>query len=131
MPDSRAHILIVDDDDVFVSDLGLLLKKLFVVSRTKGTDGLADVLKNDPPDLVILDLWLEDGKTGFDALEILQSVQPDTPSVMISDRPSLPLVVEAIRRGVFAFLKKSASLEEITATIKRALDESTKNSSKD
>ena len=70
MPKKR--ILIVDDEKNIVSSLTAILSdEGYEVSMTDdGVDAL-EIIQKDPPDLVLLDIWLP----GMDGIEVLKTLK--------------------------------------------------------
>ena len=73
-PRGRSSILIVDDDDDFyVSTTALLEAEGYVVSRAKsGREALAKVGGAPPPDLVILDVMMENMWAGYEVNQAIK-----------------------------------------------------------
>ncbi len=131
--DSNPHsVLIVDDDAAVAETLAANLEQwdprpdeldpkrfeaAFVLSGEKALAYLAEGFA----DVVIADLRMP----GMDGLELLQRIQhdlPGTPVVMLTAHASIPLAVEAMRRGAHDFVEKPWNLEELVASLKRAIN---------
>lgn len=82
MSDSNKTVLLVDDDAVFVEAMEVILESHYrVVTASNGSEGL-DVIKRDPPDLVILDVMMDHMTEGFDVARTLRS-NPETEKIPI------------------------------------------------
>ena len=131
--DSTPHsVLIVDDDPAVAETLSANLEQwdprpdeldpkrfeaAFVLSGEKALAYLADGFA----DVVIADLRMP----GMDGMELLQRIQhdlPGTPVVMLTAHASIPLAVEAMRRGAHDFVEKPWNLEELVSSLKRAIN---------
>ena len=70
MPKER--ILIVDDEKNIVSSLtGILSDEGYEVSMTDDGVEALEIIQKDPPDLVLLDIWLP----GMDGIEVLKTLK--------------------------------------------------------
>jgi DNA-binding NtrC family response regulator len=103
-PNRKPTILLVDDDTGVRFGLAMFLARRghVVVEAGSCTEALAAF---DAPDLVLLDFRLPDG----DSLEVLAEMRrrsPDVPIVMLTAHGSIPLAVEAVKRGATDFVTK-------------------------
>ncbi len=76
----------------------------------------------DPPDLMILDIWMPE----MDGLETLRRVKefvPTTQVMMISGHGSIETAVRAIKLGAYDYIEKPLSLENVTLRVKHALEQ--------
>jgi len=117
-------ILIVDDN----ADVRTLLGERVLPSygyRTltapDGQEGLWQIRSHNP-DLILLDLRLPD-MTGIDLLHILSSEGYDTPVILITAYGSELIAAQALRLGVHDYIIKPFTLDEIVASVERALTE--------
>lgn len=117
------HILIVEDDSKLRSMLvDYLTQHAFRASAAKDSHQLGQILANDPPDLLIVDLNLgrEDG------LEIVRShsTKSDAPIIIISgDRLDEADKVVGLELGASDYITKPFGLREFVARIRAALRE--------
>ena len=70
-------------------------------------------------DLVLLDNHLPDGK-GYDFFNQVSRRNPDAPVVMITGVPDLGEAVSLTRNGLFEYLTKPVSVDELAACLQRA-----------
>jgi two-component system response regulator AtoC len=115
------RILVVDDDAAVRKVLAALLGQAGhrVFEASSGEEALALVGK-EAVDLIIADVRMP----GIDGLALLTAVAasaPDLPVVMISGHASIPMAVEAMKRGARDFLEKPFDREEVLVTAERAL----------
>ena len=69
---SKSRILIVDDEKNIVSSLtGILTDEGYEVDKTGDGIEALEIIQNDPPDLVLLDIWLP----GMDGIEVLKTLK--------------------------------------------------------
>ena len=68
-----ATVLLVDDDAVFVASVTAVLRTRYRVrTAANGAEGLA-AIRNEPPDVVILDVMMDHLSEGFDVARALRS----------------------------------------------------------
>ena len=105
-----SDILIVDDE----RDIRELI----------ADDAIAAV-NDEPPALMILDIWLKDSR--MDGIDILKSVKrdnPDIPVVIISGHGNIEIAVAAIKQGAYDFIEKPFNIDQLLVVIRRAMETS-------
>jgi two-component system nitrogen regulation response regulator NtrX len=122
---AESVVLIVDDEEGICESLSGIFEDdgYSVLTAHSGEDALKSV-KEDNPDLVLLDVWLP-GIDGIQTLEKIMHLKPDLPVVMISGHGNIDLAVKATRMGAYDFLEKPLSLERVLLAAKRALERKT------
>ncbi len=114
-------ICLVDDEPGILKTLSELLEDegYQVTSAKSGMDAL-DVIRQDPPDLVFLDVWMPD----LDGLEVLKRVRRQFPHMMVivmSGHGSIETAVQATKLGAYDYLEKPLDSEKITILVRNAL----------
>jgi DNA-binding NtrC family response regulator len=112
--------LIVEDDSSFAAMAAQVV-------RTEGgeptsVDSLAaarEIVAAKSFDLVLLDNHLPDGK-GYGFFEQVTRRNPDAPIVMITGMPDLGEAIALTRNGLFEYLTKPISVEDLAACLRRA-----------
>ncbi|MBI3994551.1 MAG: sigma-54-dependent Fis family transcriptional regulator [Nitrospirae bacterium] len=114
-------ILIVDDEAGILTTLTSVLKDegYQVATATNGTDALK-LIKDDPPSLVLLDIWMQ-GLDGIETLTRIKKDHPDLPVVMMSGHGSIETAVRATKLGAYDYIEKPLSLDKITRLVHHAL----------
>ncbi len=121
MPKER--ILVVDDEKNIVSSLyGILSDEGYDVSSAE--DGLEALerIQNDPPDLVLLDIWIP-GMDGIEVLRTIKTYQKELPVLIMSGHASIDTAVRATKLGAIDFVEKPFSLDQITQAVANGLKE--------
>ena len=120
---SRAHILIVDDDQSLNRSLTSILGgEGYRISSRYSAEGLAQFLEEHIVDLMILDVGLP-GVDGLSALESLKRhpQHRDLPILVLSGSPPGEVSVEALGLGAADFVTKPFRLDDFLARIKAHL----------
>ncbi len=112
-------VLLVDDDTTLRRTLGIGLRAEGheVLMAADGRTAL-QALREDRPDLVVLDLGLPD-LSGFEVLRLLRSWST-TPVVVLSARAESSEKVEALDLGADDYVTKPFGMEELLARIRAA-----------
>jgi two-component system, OmpR family, response regulator len=110
-------ILLVDDEEDFLSTLAERLRLRGIVAMTAGSaEELFAAIKYSPPHLVVLDIQL-----GPDILRRLRLECPDIPVIIITDIGKLLPGQEGMRLGARRCLMKPFQIEELLDGIKESL----------
>lgn len=116
------RILIVDDEeDIRYSLRGVLEDEGYKTLEAESGETGLDMLKEDSPDLVFLDIWLP-GVDGLEVLDRITEIDSDLPVVMISGHGNIETAVSALKKGAFDFIEKPLSLEKVVAVARNALE---------
>ena len=118
------EILIVDDEaDIRTLLSGVLQDEGYVTREAANADACLDAVRTRPPNLVILDIWLENSRLdGLQILDILHKEHPFVPVVMISGHGNIETAVQAIKDGAYDFIEKPFQTDHMLVTIQRAID---------
>jgi two-component system nitrogen regulation response regulator NtrX len=120
----KADILIVDDENDIRSMMqGILGDEGYATRQAANSDQAYDEFKKKAPDLIILDIWLQNSR--HDGLEILQNVKkmnPAVPVLMISGHGTIETAVNAIKIGAYDFVEKPFKTDRLLLMIERALE---------
>lgn len=118
-------VLVVDDEEGIRESLSGIFEDegCAILTSNSGEEAL-ELLKEQSPDLILLDIWLP-GIDGINTLEEIKVLKPDLPVIMISGHGNIELAVKATRMGAYDFLEKPLSLERVLLVAKRALERRT------
>ncbi len=101
------QVLIVDDENSFRLSLEMALKitNNFAVRSCDSGQAAVEILKKDQFDVILLDNKMDD-MSGLEVLEWMHSQEIQTPVIMITAAGSEAVAVEAMKRGVYDYLRK-------------------------
>jgi len=119
---SQERILVVDDETNILSSLKeILTDEGYVVSITNdGLDAL-DKIQTDPPDLLLLDIWLP-GMDGIEVLKTVKTYHPEIEVLIMSGHGTIDTAVKATKLGAFDFIEKPFSIDHLTQSVKNVLN---------
>jgi DNA-binding NtrC family response regulator len=117
----KNKLLIVDDEE----SIRKLLAARFdregweVICAENGKDGVKAALTSKP-DVIITDVKMP-GLDGFQMIEALRSAQVLSPIIVITGHGEKECAIESLHKGAFDYMEKPFDMNEISHTIKRAL----------
>lgn len=114
-------ILVVEDDRTISRFVELELMHAGYRVR-KVDDGLEalDVIEQDPPDLIILDLMLP-GMDGIEVAETVRSLGVEVPILMLTARAETEDVVSGFDAGADDYLRKPFEIPELLSRVRALL----------
>ena len=120
-----AKILIVDDDVDVLRAARLLLKRHFEqVDFEKNPQKIPYLVSNFDYDVILLDMNftrdLSSGKEGFEWLDRILDIKPDTAVVLFTAYGDVEMAVRAIKAGAADFVLKPWENEKLLATVQTA-----------
>ncbi|OYW48214.1 MAG: Fis family transcriptional regulator [Novosphingobium sp. 28-62-57] len=62
------------------------------------------------------------GIDGMEALRRVHAIDPEIPVIMMTGHGDIPMVIDALKRGVFDFIPKPFPADHLIATARRAID---------
>jgi DNA-binding NtrC family response regulator len=118
---SKATILIVDDEPLIRWSLAERLKSEGYEVVEAGTGRAAIEKLPDGVDLVLLDYRLPD-TDGVSVLRTIKEFDQDILVILLTAYASVETAVEAMKLGAYHFANKPFNLDDVTATVERALE---------
>ncbi len=116
-------IMVIDDErDIREALQGVLSDEGYRVVVAGNAKDAFSKLKNGPPDLVLLDIWMP-GMDGVEALKRIKSMFPTLPVIMISGHATIETAVKTTRLGAYDFIEKPLSLDKVILTVDHALEQ--------
>lgn len=121
MTETPARILVVDDEMPIRMTMGDILRRrgYDIVTAASGEEAL-EQLHLRPFDLLLLDLRLP-GLNGLEVARQAQDVQPDAAVIILTGHGSLESAVDGIHIGIFDYLLKTSSPQQVVARVAAAL----------
>ncbi len=125
MTRKEGTILVVDDNRNILAAAQALLSQHFErVRLTTEPAQIHNLLKEETPDVVLLDMNFEagvnDGSTGLHWLGEVKRLSPDTEVVVFTAYGDVELAVEAMKRGAADFVTKPWENDKLVASLRTA-----------
>jgi len=119
-----ADVLVVDDEaDIRELVAGILDDEGYEVRTASDSESALAAVRARRPALLILDIWMQGGgMDGLELLDMLKSLDPDLPVIMISGHGNIETAVSAIKRGAYDFLEKPFKSDRLLLIVERALE---------
>jgi len=122
---SEKTVLVVDDD-AFIRDLlfDFLTKQGYKVLLAESGEKALELLRPGAVQVAVVDLKMP----GMDGVETMKGIKTRDASVLIilmTGYPSIESAVEALRSGAYDYVIKPFKLNDLKATIERAVNEQT------
>jgi DNA-binding NtrC family response regulator len=114
-------LYIVDDEQVVLEGTALALKKYYKVRTFYSAENAIEAMKEDPPDLILLDIGLQ-GMSGIEALEEIKRLLPEMLIIMITAYEDVETVVSAMKLGAYDYVVKPIHIETLLTNIQNALE---------
>jgi len=122
MQSDKIDILLIDDEKLIVDMLtSFLSKKGFAVTGLTDSRVALEYIENITYDLVLTDLKMPD-ISGMDIVKAVKATGKDTQIIIFTGYATIDSAIEAIRQGVYDYIKKPFRLEEILFAINRAVE---------
>lgn len=121
---SSRKILIIDDEEVLLKNIGDFLKAsgYSVFMSSNSSDGL-ELLRNHEPELLVLDLHLREGLTGIQVLRAAKMLKPDLKIIISSGfGEEEDMKNSCFSMGANTFLSKPTSLKTLSEAISNLLE---------
>jgi DNA-binding response OmpR family regulator len=115
-------ILVVEDEPAVRDMLAQMLNELNYDTRLAATAaGAVEMVEDERPDAVLLDMNLPDA-SGTLTLNILRSMRPDVPIIMVTANADEELARETLKRGAFDYVTKPFGMDRLSSVLDAALD---------
>jgi CheY-like chemotaxis protein len=119
---SGEHILVVDDEPVLRDIAGQMLRSLgYRVDSVSSGESALEFIRENPVDLIVLDMLMEPGMNGRQTYEMVIKMYPGQKAVIASGFSESNDVRTALRLGVGGFIKKPYSVDQLGRAVKEAL----------
>ena len=115
------RIFIVDDEPTIREGIELALGDTYTVMGFETAEEALQAIKQEPPDLVLLDIGLP-GMNGIEALKRVKDSQPQILVIMITAYEDLDMVIASMKLGAHDYVIKPLQMDKLELTIGNALE---------
>jgi DNA-binding NtrC family response regulator len=114
-------VLLIDDEDAFLTALAKRLNARNIVVRTatSGEAGLEEMERDSDIDVVVLDVKMA-GMDGMAALKEIKKRYPIVEVVMLTGHATVDSAIEGMKLGAYDYLMKPCDLDQLLAKIQDA-----------
>lgn len=118
----RMRILVVDDSVINLANVEQKLKDRYEVITANSGDRALRYLKNEQPDLILLDIRMAE----MDGIETLKEIRElkngaDIPVIMLTSQGDKGSIVETQKLGICDYVLKPFDPQELRSRIEKAL----------
>ena len=99
-------ILVVDDDAIVRQAVRSLLSKDYYVMEAENYKQALDIFSKNDISLALVDIYLEDTKTGIDLLVELKKAEKILPVIMLSSASDADTIVKCMKLGAYDYIAK-------------------------
>lgn len=85
--------------------------------KANNTSECLNVIKNTKPDILLLDIQMQEEKTGIDIIPEIKSISPNTKVVMITSFEDSEYIFNAFANGADNYVSKTETIDFIVKTI--------------
>ncbi|WP_028318256.1 response regulator [Desulfobulbus elongatus] len=113
-------VLLVDDEDVFREATARQLSvRGFIVLTAASGEAAVELVRNDPPEVVVLDQQMP-GMHGSDTFIEIKKLDPLIEVIMLTGNTSVDNAIELMQMGTFDYLMKPINIDELLYKIEDA-----------
>tara|TARA_B100001765_G_scaffold181641_1_gene125278 strand:- start:3111 stop:3725 length:615 start_codon:yes stop_codon:yes gene_type:complete len=110
-------LLLVDDDELFVTRLARAMEKRGFATRTAlSVSEAMRMIREQAPAFAVIDLRLEDGN-GLDVVESLRETREDARIIVLTGYGAIATAVAAVKMGATDYLAKPADANDVTSAL--------------
>lgn len=119
----RGRIFLIDDEELIVTMLARALKKEGYETKIQtNADDVINRIASWHPDLLLLDIHLEEDRSGLDILADINEAKIDTQVVMLTADDTGNSATRAMKLGAADYLTKPFNIDEVKIVIKTILE---------
>lgn len=113
-------VLLVDDEDIFREATARQLSvRGFIVLTAESGAAAVEQVKNDPPEVVVLDQEMP-GMHGSETFIAIKKINPLIEVIMLTGNTSVDNAIELMQLGTFDYLMKPINIDELLYKIEDA-----------
>jgi len=120
MDTEKIKILLVDDSRIILDGLAFNLAQqdnMVICGKALSAGEALQCISREMPDIVLLDISLQDESDGIELLKEITKEFPDIKVLIFSQQKNVQSIVDSIRNGANAYLSKDSPVEEIVDAI--------------
>lgn len=123
MDGEKDRLLVVDDSAINLASIEMKLKEYYDVVPVNSGNRALRYLKDNKPDLILLDIKMAE-KDGIETLKEIRQLSNgrDIPVIMLTAKSDKWSIVESQKLGIYDYVLKPFDTEDLHERIQRALE---------
>jgi DNA-binding NtrC family response regulator len=121
--DTKANILVIDDELAPRQSVLMVLKDDYSVSTAAGAYEGLEYMSQNPVDLVVMDIRMPE-MDGITALKEIKKKHPDTEVILLTAYANLDTARDAMLCGAYDYLVKPFDKDELLILVQKGLAKS-------
>lgn len=123
MDGEKDRLLVVDDSAINLASIEMKLKEYYNVVPVNSGSRAIRYLKDNKPDLILLDIKMAE-KDGIETLKEIRQLPngSDIPVIMLTAKSDKGSIVESQKLGIYGYVLKPFDTEDLHERIQRALE---------
>lgn len=116
----KIKLITVDDHKIVRDGLRAMLlgnREIEIVAEAASANVLLEILKNQLPDVLVLDIKLGGATTGVDIAKMLRQTYPKLKILMLTANVDENYIIASLKAGAKGFLSKDCSKEEFLKAV--------------
>jgi DNA-binding NtrC family response regulator len=114
-------IFVIDDEDTIREGITMALEAEYRIKTFSTAEKAINVIKENPPDLVLLDIGLP-GMSGIEALRKIKALHADVLVIMVTAYEDIDTVISAMKLGASDYVVKPIHMEGLEVAVRNALE---------
>ena len=119
MSQNDIKLCICEDDPLYQRSLDVWLSDSFQLTFTQSGEELMEAAHATRPDVILLDLRINNENRGFDILKRAKATWPDLPVVIHSGMADYQSVVRAMRLGAADYIPKHSTCDKVKSQLRQ------------
>ncbi len=123
MAKATKEILVAEDEEAIVGLLETFLTgEGYAFRSVSSGEAALEEIKRDPPDLLLVDIYMPPGIDGLEVIKRLQAEDAGVPVIVFTAQGSSQAAIEAMQLGAYDYVPKPFDLDELALTIRRLFE---------
>ncbi len=114
-------VYVVDDEQTIREGIAMALEADYQMRAFSAAKAAMAAIKENPPDLVLLDIGLPD-MNGIEALRQIKGLYPGVLVIMITAYEDFDTVISAMKLGAYDYVVKPIHMENLSVIVHNALE---------
>ena len=115
---SGKRLLFVDDENAIRETLSIILRRYgFIVTVAATVAKAIEEIEKQEFDILLCDLNIERESDGYEVIRVMQKINPNCATIVLTGVPAVESAIEGIRLGIDDYLIKPATTDALVALL--------------